>query len=91
MDTLEIEPKGTAQAVQHRGYVIDARGRRDSSNAWTARVAVTLRGRPIILETNAVPRLCATEDEAIRTALERARYLIDCREVSALEPARDRS
>ena len=89
MDTLKVEVHRIAQAVQHRGYVIDAWGRRDSSNAWLARFDVTLKGRPIVLEMNVSTRPCATEDEAIRAALERARYLIDCREVPALEPARD--
>jgi hypothetical protein len=88
METLEIEAHRIAQAVYHRGYVIRSWGRRDLSNAWIARVAVTLRGRPVILEKDAPASLCATEEEAIRAAVERARYLIDCREVPAISPTR---
>jgi hypothetical protein len=33
------------------------------------------------------PHVCATEEEAVHIAPERARYLIDCREVSSADPA----
>jgi hypothetical protein len=59
-------------------------------HASVARVDVTLRGRPINLETNAPDHRCATAEGAMRMALERAQYLIDCREVSADGPAAGR-
>jgi hypothetical protein len=85
MDRLEIEAHRITQTVQHRGYVIDAWARRDSFNTWVAQIDVTLRGRPITLETDAPTHFCATEAEAICTALERAQQLIDCREGSAID------
>ncbi|WP_413231301.1 DUF6566 family protein [Paraburkholderia kirstenboschensis] len=65
----------------HRGYVIDARGWRDPIDGWVARADVRLRGRPVILEKDNHTRSWPTREQAIRAALERAQYLIDCREV----------
>lgn len=68
--------------VVHRGYVIHARGWRESADGWVARAEVKLRGRQVLLESdNKRTRSWRTKEQAIRAVLERAQYLIDCREL----------
>ncbi|MFM0214556.1 MULTISPECIES: DUF6566 family protein [Paraburkholderia] len=87
MQRLEAKEERTTRVV-HRGYVIDVRGWRESAHGWGARAAVKLRGRPVLLEKDNRKRSWRTKEQAIRAALERAQYLIDCREQPTLTVVR---